>query len=369
MRVFRATYKDKNGKKRRSGAWYVEIRIDGQKRRFPGFTDKRATEELGRRVERLAAIRASGGVIGADTQTWIENLPARTRDYMLKTGLLDAAADAAARPLMAHVDGFKEYLIHEQHDTEAHTATTVSRIKKVLTGCDAAFVSDLTTAAVAAWIGKQKLNAGGRNHYVAAIKSFSRWLSDQTGHADPLAGLQRYMGNPAFERRSLTEAELSRLLGAAESGPTWRKITGGVRRLIYLTAARTGLRAAELAALTPSDLRLDGVRPVLIVHCEDTKNDKETFQPITVELASLLATHAGRLPAKSPLFAEFANRGRYRQASKMIHADMERAKIKVEIPQSRADFHCLRIPTSRTSYALASPWEWSRSWPGMPRPR
>jgi hypothetical protein len=49
MRVFRTSYKDKNGQKRIVQKWYVELRDHLETiRRFPAFTDKAQSEALGR---------------------------------------------------------------------------------------------------------------------------------------------------------------------------------------------------------------------------------------------------------------------------------------------------------------------------------
>ena len=61
MRVFQATYKDRQGNCRKTQKWYIELR-DHLKtiRRISGFKDKKATAELGRKRERLVA-RVYGG--------------------------------------------------------------------------------------------------------------------------------------------------------------------------------------------------------------------------------------------------------------------------------------------------------------------
>lgn len=61
MRVFQSTYKDRSGQRRKTETWYAEVRDrHGKPRRIPGFIDKRATQELGRKVETLVSLRAAG---------------------------------------------------------------------------------------------------------------------------------------------------------------------------------------------------------------------------------------------------------------------------------------------------------------------
>ena len=56
-------------------------------------------------------------------------------------------------------------------------------------------------------------------------------------------------------RRSLTDAELGRLVRAAEAGPVRLDMDGPLRAMAYRMAATTGFRADELRSLTPESFR------------------------------------------------------------------------------------------------------------------
>ncbi len=61
MRVYKATYKDRCGKQRKSAKWYVDIFDHNQLRhRIPAFRDKRLSEALGRNIEALVNYRGAG---------------------------------------------------------------------------------------------------------------------------------------------------------------------------------------------------------------------------------------------------------------------------------------------------------------------
>jgi hypothetical protein len=63
MRLCRQQYKGRAVKTRESAKWYAEIKEHvGRRRRMPGFTDKGATAELGRQVERLVASAPSSSL-------------------------------------------------------------------------------------------------------------------------------------------------------------------------------------------------------------------------------------------------------------------------------------------------------------------
>lgn len=56
MRLFKATYRDRGGVLRRTAKWYVEFRDQREQyQRVPAFSNRAASEELGRRLEALVA--------------------------------------------------------------------------------------------------------------------------------------------------------------------------------------------------------------------------------------------------------------------------------------------------------------------------
>ena len=60
MRIFRMNYKAKNGQIKKTRKWAVEFRDHKNTlQRVVGFTDKAQTTELGRKIEKLVAVRAN----------------------------------------------------------------------------------------------------------------------------------------------------------------------------------------------------------------------------------------------------------------------------------------------------------------------
>jgi hypothetical protein len=103
------------------------------------------------------------------------------------------------------------------------------------------------------------------NHYLTDLKNFTRWLAGyRTGKEtpgenarrilfDPLAGFTRQAGDDDIRliRRALDAADFGDFLDAAEAGDVFRGLDGPDRAMLYRLASRSGLRAAELASLTP----------------------------------------------------------------------------------------------------------------------
>jgi len=160
-----------------------------------------------------------------------------------------------------------------------------------------------------------------------ALHAFGFWCKAR-GYlaADPLEGLAQFDTTPKSERRALTREEFHRLLDA--STPP--------RRLVYATAAASGLRAGELAALRVK--HLDPERGGLHLEARWTKNRRAGFQPVARALISnLSAASEGKRP-DDPLLAMPRN---YTEA---MDGDLGRAGVPKHVPdEGKVDFHALRV--------------------------
>jgi integrase len=121
---------------------------------------------------------------------------------------------------------------------------------------------------------------------------------------DPFASLKK--GNPERDRRHvrrvLDVAELQALVTVTRGLPVRRRLTGEARALLYATAAATGYRAAELAALTPVCFVLDADQPSIDLDGRHTKNGKPACQPIPPDLAAALRGFLAGKPAGEPVW-------------------------------------------------------------------
>src|SRR6516165_6203975 len=112
MRVFKATYKDRQGRAKESAKWYVEIRDQLEYvRRLPGFPSKAATEELGRNLEKLVSYhKSTGGQTDPALTRFLTGLPAKTRDKLVSIGLLAPDRVATAKTLNNHLTDLSRVL-------------------------------------------------------------------------------------------------------------------------------------------------------------------------------------------------------------------------------------------------------------------
>jgi len=203
-------------------------------------------------------------------------------------------------------------------------------------------------ATVEALLARQERGAAvsTAGYYAREIKAFTRWLARRRRIPDdPLADLPgaTLLSGHRHDRRPLSEGELRRLLDAARgSDRTYRGLTGRDRRTLYLTAAITGYRASELAALRPADFDLDAAPPSVTLTGERTKNGQTAEQPLPSDAAEALRDYLSGRPADA-----FVWPGTWPdRAAEMLRYDLDAAGI---APVSEGpdgllfvDFHSLR---------------------------
>src|SRR5262249_30605102 len=144
------------------------------------------------------------------------------------------------------------------------------------------FIDDLSASRVEAALAEMReqsrFGTQTSNHYLAAIKQFARWLvKDRRKTENPLAHLDG--GNVRLdrrhERRELSEDELAYLLDSTRRAGCVRKMNGPDREVLYLVSVYTGLRASELASLTPESFALDDDTPTLTVEAAYSKHRRK----------------------------------------------------------------------------------------------
>lgn len=232
MRVFQTTYKDRRGVRRTTKRWYVEFRDHLRTvRRLPAFNEKRPSEALGRQLEALVSLRTAGEQPTAELRRWLEMLPASMRTKLAKMGLLDSRSVAASKPLREHLHDFKQALL-DKRNTEEHVNKTEQRVRWVLDGIGAGFMTEVTAAAVSRYLAERRadgLSVASSNHYRTAAKGFFRWLVRERRITEsPVAHLSKL--NEKTDRRRVRRAleldEFVRLLKATHDEPKRFGMTG-----------------------------------------------------------------------------------------------------------------------------------------------
>lgn len=203
-----------------------------------------------------------------------------------QAGLLPSVSvrEAGKRPMVDQLQDFLEDLKQRGKAGRKDEGLIKyrSRIQRLMKDCQWERVGQVTAESFIVWRnGQTAFSARTLNHYLEAVNAFMNFLV-RMGRipANPLVCVSKVKqrGQETRQRRALTEEEVSRLLEATEP----------YRCMIYFTAARTGFRRSELAAIRWQDVELDPDRPFIRARASTTKNEKEGFIPLVPELREAL---------------------------------------------------------------------------------
>jgi hypothetical protein len=198
MRLFKTTYRARDGQTRQARKWYIEVRDHlATVRRFPASTDKGQSEALGRQIERMVRCRAAGDQPDPQLSRWLEQVPDSLRRRFVSIGLLDSTRASAGRPLSEHIEDFEQAL-RDKGDTEQQAKQVVSRVRRVVEGCKFQTWTDIQASRVQRYIaelreGETGISCQTANFYLAAIKQFAAWMvSDRRASESPVAHLKGF---------------------------------------------------------------------------------------------------------------------------------------------------------------------------------
>jgi integrase len=348
MRIYKPKYRDKQGQVRTVGRWSIEIRDhQNRARRFVGFTDKAATESLGKQIQRLISCRASGEPISPELSRWLERIPGKLRTRFGLIGLLDPERAGAGKLLTEHLSDFRAAL-QAKGNTPSYVELTVRRIKRVFGGCKFFVWTDLSASRVEKYLADLHNDGAGisrqtGNYYLQAVKQFARWMvQDRRALESPVQHLKglNTRTDRRHDRRALSPDEIRRLLEATTAEPERFGMTGTGRALLYRAAIETGLRANELRSLKVSSFDFDNC--TVVVEAAYSKHRRRDQLPLRPDTANELRAF---VRGKLPMATVFAMPNRWRVV-KMLRADLGAAGIAYRDEAGRyADFHALRHTT------------------------
>jgi len=349
MRIFQSSYKDQNGKTRKTARYYIEFRDHlSTIRRLPAFTDKRASEALGRQVERLTCCRAAGEQPDRAIMEWLEQTPQSLRNSLARIGLIDAERAAGGKPLKEHLEDYKQNLLAKAN-TSKHAEQVFSRIERLITDCKFIVWSDISASKVQRHLSDMRNNGDGisiqtSNYYLASLKAFLAWMvQDRRTNENPLIHLKALNAkvDRRHERRALSVDELRLLLEKTEGQPNRFNMTGSERAMLYRLAVETGLRAGELRSLTVSSFDLEGLK--IKLEAAYSKHRREDILPLRTDTAQQLqAFLAGKMPGTTVFRMPSPS-----NVVRMFRKDLEAAGISYRDESGKViDFHSLRHTTA-----------------------
>jgi len=248
-----------------------------------------------------------------------------------RAGLMPAKAlrDAAQRDLAGHVRDYVADL--RAKGRNGRYVDGVEFCLGELSGqCSWTVVQDVTADSFVKWRAAQTKAPKTLNEYLTSAKGFLNWLVAQGRiPANMLASVQKVeaRGREVRPRRAYTDLEFKELLAVA-----------GAQRIVYLTAALTGIRHGELKQLYWGDFNLDGEKPSVTVRASVSKNHKQACLPLHPFLVeSLLKFRPVNTKPGDLVFKGLVPR------PKQFNRHLEAAKISKADSQGRVvDFHSLR---------------------------
>jgi len=292
MRVYKATYKDRSGKQRKSAKWYVDIFDHNQLRhKIPAFADKRISEALGWNIESLINCRSAGLEPDAKLNQWIETVPDSFLRKFVSWGLLDGQRTEITKPLTEHISDYVKVLRAKRYSA-GYIRHTQNRLKKIVQDCRFFYFRDISKTAVEIYIGKlikDGASATTAGHYLDCFKTFLNWAEqDQRIIKNPIAKMakpardseKKGVLNPVqFVHLIKTTSEKNILIG---------RTSGRERAVLYLPAGMTGLRKKELLNLCWDDINLSADNAFVGVKASIAKNGKQAEQPVPPILVNVL---------------------------------------------------------------------------------
>ncbi|WP_425499842.1 tyrosine-type recombinase/integrase [Cerasicoccus fimbriatus] len=253
-----------------------------------------------------------------------------------QAGMLPPVAmrEGAKLPLLSHLEDFLADLRKrgKAGRKDEGAKKYQKRITQLLNECHWKVISNVTPDSFIAWRNHQHdLAPRTLNHFQDAMNAFLNTLV-KFGRipSNPLASVSKVKqrGKEVRKRRAFSEKELAVLLSAAQPH----------RSMVYFTAARTGFRRQELAALLWQDVVLDGMQPHIRARASTTKNEKEGLIPLVPDLQEALSRFK---PANAKPTEKVFKRGIPR--ARDLAQDLERVGIPYQDEQGRyADFHSFR---------------------------
>lgn len=322
--VYRRTYV-RNGKKRKLKNWYIDYTDhDGSRQTVKGYTDKAATQQLAAKLERDAR--------------------------MIADGLLDPAVLFTEVTLESHLTDFESHLVAKKVSDE-QVQLVLTRCRTLLGKMGITKLNGIT--ADGASLALSALRKGTKdekgisvqtsNHYLRAIKQFSRWarLSKRGLSDDPLATLEmlNVETDRRHDRRALSDDEVTRLLKATLGNGVVLTFEARDRYMLYVFSLHTGLRASELASLTPESIDLRTT--TITVQAGYSKRRRKDMLPLPESVLEEIRAWLSGKPTGQPLWP--GDWAKHRYAGKILQADLIPAGIPYKDASGQfADFHALR---------------------------
>jgi integrase len=362
MRLYKQIFKRKGQPPTESSKYYVDVRIEGKRKRLPLFESKERSQQFLSRLEILLAQYEAGNGYERDVQQWLTQITPKLLQRLARMGLVSAAKAETGKPISDHIKDYLGYL-KNKGNSEPYMKLCKTRIQKIIVGCRFYRLADLDASKIQGYVSDEvaagNLSQSSGNHYLRQIKGFLRWLyrEDRIHNALDKYLHMRRITEGSTGRRALTIEEISYLLNWLTSQAKRRRsLMGWERATLYKLALTTGLRANEIRHLKAASI--DFLNKTVHLSSAYAKNRSEAILPLREDvLADLRKLVSDKEPSDS-LFRRVTDK-----TGKMLKKDLEEARaywiaqatspadkkrrekedfLKVETVDGEVDFHALR---------------------------
>jgi len=284
-----------------------------------------------------------------------------------RAGITSVFENHTKTPLKSHLNDFRNSLLNKGRSRN-HCELVANRALYIIEDCKFNYITEISASRVERSLADLKKSLGRSqqtvNHYLRAIKQFTRWLlRDKRSPEDRLSHLEA--GNVKLdrrlERRELASDEIEWLLKTTMQSAPVSRLSGQQRATLYLTALGTGLRASELASLRKKHLKLTEDMPYIVIDAAFDKSRRGYEIMISTALASILKAYSNQLKESDLLWP--GKWAAQKRASIILKKDLQLARqawieaaksepekqqradsefLKYRNSDGQADFHALR---------------------------
>ncbi len=260
-------------------------------------------------------------------QAWIALRNKLRQQADTDAGITDDFQDQARRPLGEHLAEWLKSVGHKGTST-AQVELMRARVDHLAGWKRLAHVAARSCLSALSHIQlTEGLSAQTRNHYLRHAKQFTRWLVESGRlRTDPLAGLKpvNIDVDRRRDRRDFSDEELVYLFAFVRGAPPRSRISGPDREMLYLTSLYTGLRASELASLTPESFSMESDPPTVTVEAAYSKHRRRDVVPLHGDLVRQIRPWLSERSASARLWpGVWASQKR---AAKMLKRDLTDAR-------------------------------------------
>lgn len=321
----------------------------GRERAMPGFASKQLTRAMGQNLERLRDAINAGAPIPEDITGWVnDGLDPDRREKLVEWGMVSRARLLSGMLLADHLTSWKESLEAEGRSSQ-YVGETYERAKAVFDGCGWKSYPEISAERVATQIesmrkrsqtSKRPWGQTTATHYRKSCRAFCSWMFDRgRATSNPLSMLsieKTPSGRIKRKRRALSPEQIDALIATTGASKRRSQFPAADRALVYeLVGKETGFRAGTVIGLRVGDFDLASDPPTVSGRI---KGGRAITLPLTLAFADKLRKH---FADREPQGRAFACPSVPWMAD-MLRLDLVEAKIAVELPSGRIDFHALR---------------------------